>query len=273
MAKQSIFKDTRLTVYLVLFIISFAAATLPISVPVPISPWVQEFYDHIEALPEGSIVYIPSFISSGNVADMSEGILITMRHLIAKNMKLIVYEQRADAVIFREKFLQELYGAPVNANPLYGESLVCLGYLPGEAAVYEEHKYDMWGYSPTDAYGTPLEDLPMTKDIISVKDSVDLIVGWDARGLESAFVIPLGTLVLEVSVTMAAGYLGAQYTAGFFKGMIYGQRNAAEYAVISGLPSNAGAFATSLVLVTIYLIVGLIAVNIDYFMKRKKEVI
>lgn len=264
-------KDPRF-VYLVVFIILLFSATYTVVMPLPTSKWVKEFYDVIESMPDGSRVYITSMVSAGNIADMSEGMVVALKHCVKKHFKVVYWDQDPSGPMFSERVLKEVYGDPVYKSPLYGKELVYLGYLPGMTVVYEAHKTDLWSYSSVDYYGNSVKDLPIANEIHNVKDDIDLIIGFDARALESAFVVPYGKTVIEVSVTMATAYLGASYAAGFFKGMIYGQRNAAEYELLLGEPGKGMSYAFSLTTLTIFMLIVIVVVNIHYFIRvRGKE--
>ncbi len=75
-----------------------------------------------------------------------------------------------------------------------------------------------------------------------LKVDADLMIGLDARGLETIYVVRYNTPVLEMGGTDSASYLALSYTAGYFKGMLMGQRGGAEYEILSGIPGNARSY-------------------------------
>lgn len=266
MANKIKFNDVRF-LYLTMCIFIFIGANITIPMPISIAPWTQQFYNVVQSLPDNALVYIVASQGSSDVADMSEAVLVCFQHLAAKNARVIIWDTGDASTPYTTKFLQVAYGTPINQNPKYGTNLIYLGYIPGAVVVFETHKRNIWGLSTVDNFGNALSKYPLSQNVISVKD-VNLIIGLNARGLDSAFVVPLGSTCIEIGPGTAMSFLGYYYAAGFFKGMVYGQRGGAEYEILSGYHAKGMSYMFNITLTTVFIISILIVINIIYITKK-----
>jgi hypothetical protein len=171
------------------------------------------------------------------------------------------------------KYLLPLfYGDEPQNHPDYGVKFVNLGYVAGGNQLLEQWKDDLKAITPVDAYGNQLSDLPMMDNFNELKEEADLMIGFDARGLETIYVVRFNTPVLEMGGTDSASYLALSYTAGYFKGMLMGQRGGAEYELLSGIRGNSFSYLQNTLTISAIMIIIMVIANIQYIMKRESSV-
>jgi hypothetical protein len=261
------FMDERL-IYVIILGMAFILAFQPITWPIQINPWTQDAYDTVESLPDGSVAVIYAQITNYVNGATSEPQRIVLKHFIQKGFKVIVVAQLEESAIFTEHLLRYIYGDPVYENPLYGEEIVYLGFLPGLSSIYELHKQDLWAFYPVDAYGNTLADMPITQEIKNVPDDVDIIYGINARGLDGAFAVPFGINWIQCA---GSGTYPMEWVLGVSKGYVIGQKGAAEYELLSGIKSAGMGFVSIMVIYGIFVTIVIIAINIRYAMRRSQE--
>jgi len=280
-------KDTRL-IYIMVFGIIYISSLAPIALPVPIVQWSKDFYTTINegvtvdfvdpprefgGVEEGTRVFI---LNSGETAklwgDMSEAVITVWKDLRARGAHILLWSSSPDNEATLNKYLLPLmYGANPQNHPDYGVKFVNLGYVAGGNQLLEQWKDDLMALTPYDAYGSSLADMPMMSNFNEMKVDADLMIGFDARGLETIYVVRYNTPVLEMGGTDTASYLALSYTAGYFQGMIMGQRGGAEYELLSGISGKAMSYLQNTFTIATVMVIILIVANVQYVLKKKEE--
>ena len=274
-------------IYILIFGIIVISSVAPITFPVPIVAWSKEFQKTIaqgttvsfatpprvfEGVKSGTRVFI---LNSGEVSvlwgDMSEAVTSVWRDLIAKDANILLWSGTAQNDATLNKYLLPLlYGLEPQKHPDYGKKFVNLGYVAGGNQLLEQWKDSVTAITPVDAYGNKLSDLPMMKNFDNLKVEADLMLGLDARGLETIYVIRFNTPVLVIGGTDSASYLAQSYTAGYFKGMIMGQRGGAEYEVLAGVKGKAFSYLQNALTISSVMIIIMVVTNVQYVLKKQK---
>ena len=280
-------KDTRL-IYIMIFGIIYISSLAPIALPVPIVQWSRDFYTTINegvtvdfvdpprefgGVEEGTRVFV---LNSGETSklwgDMSEAVITVWKDLRARGANILLWSSSPDNEATLNKYLLPImYGADVKNHPDYGTKFVNLGYVAGGNQLLEQWKDDLTAITPYDAYGNSLADLPMMSNFNEMKVDADLMIGLDARGLETIYVVRYGTPVLEMGGTDSASYLALSYTAGYFQGMIMGQRGGAEYELLSGISGKAMSYLQNTFTISTVMVILMIVTNVQYALKKKEE--
>ncbi len=281
------FKDKR-WIYIMIFGIIFFSSLAPITFPVPVVQWSKDFYKTVN---EGTTVSFASppkvfagvkegtrvmIVNSGEVSvlwgDMSEAVTSVWKDLIARKANILLYSGAANNDATLQKYLLPLlYGVDPSKHPDYGTKFVNLGYVAGGNQLLEQWKDSIKSITPVDAYGTPLTSLPMMSNFDALKSDCDLMLGLDARGLETIFVVRYNTVVLEIGGTDSASYLALSYTGGYFKGMIMGQRGGAEYEVLSGVKGKAFSYLQNTLTIASVMIIIMVVANVRYVLNRPPQ--
>lgn len=281
------FTDTR-WIYIMVFGVIYISSLAPIALPVPIVQWSKDFYSVInegvtvdfggeprvfEGVDENTRIFI---LNSGETAklwgDMSEAVTTVWKDIMAREANIILWSSSPEnAATLNKYLLPVLYGPEPQNHPDYGVKFVNLGYVAGGNQLLEQWKDSITDITPIDAYGNQLTDLPMMSNFNELKVDADLMIGLDARGLETIYVVRYNTPVLEMGGTDSASYLALSYTAGYFKGMLMGQRGGAEYEILSGIPGNARSYLQNTFTISTIMVIIMIVTNVRYVLNKREE--
>ena len=283
---SKLFKDTRL-IYIMVFAVIYISSLAPITLPITIVQWSRDFYQTIdqgvtvdfadpprvfEGVTEGTRVFI---LNSGETAklwgDMSEAVKSVWTDLMQRGANILLWSSSPDnEATLRKYLLPVMYGADIENNPLYGTKFVNLGYVAGGNQLLEQWKDSVKAITTVDTYGNSLDSLPMMDTFDELKVDAELMIGLDARGLETIYVVRYNTPVLEMGGTDTASYLALSYTAGYFKGMIMGQRGGAEYEALSGISGNAMSYLQNTLTISAIMIIIMVVANSRYVLGRSR---
>ena len=287
MATRLNLKDTR-WIYIMVFGVIYISSLAPIALPVPIVQWSKDFYSVINegvtvdfadnprefgGVEEDTRVFI---LNSGETSklwgDMSEAVTTVWKDLRERGANILLWSSSPDnAATLNKYLLPVIYGLEPQNHPDYGVKFVNLGYVAGGNQLLEQWKDSVTEITPVDAYGNQLADLPMVSNFNELKVEADLMIGLDARGLETIYVVRYNTPVLEMGGTDSASYLALSYTAGYFKGMIMGQRGGAEYEILSGIPGNARSYLQNTFTISTIMVIIMIVTNVRYVLNKQEE--
>ncbi len=280
-------KDRRL-IYIMVFGIIYISSLAPVPLPVPIVKWSRDFYATISegatvdfadpprefgGVEDGTRILI---LNSGETAklwgDMSEAVITVWKDLKARGANILLWSSSpANEETINKYLIPLMYGAEPQNHPDYGTKFVNLGYVAGGNALLEQWRDDLMAITTVDAYGNNLADMPMMSNFNELKVDADLMIGFDARGLETIYVVRYNTPVLEMGGTDSASYLAMSYTAGYFQGMLMGQRGGAEYELLSGIPGKAMSYLQNSFTISTVMVIIMIVANVQYVLKKKED--
>ncbi len=280
-------KDRRL-IYIMVFGIIYISSLAPVPLPVPIVKWSRDFYATINegatvdfadpprefgGVEDGTRVFI---LNSGETAklwgDMSEAVITVWKDLTARGANILLWSSSpANEETINKYLIPLMYGANPQDHPDYGVKFVNLGYVAGGNALLEQWRDDLMAITTVDAYGNNLADMPMMSNFNELKADADLMIGFDARGLETIYVVRYNTPVLEMGGTDSASYLAMSYTAGYFQGMLMGQRGGAEYELLSGIPGKAMSYLQNSFTISTVMVIIMIVTNVQYVLNKKED--
>jgi len=167
----------------------------------------------------------------------------------------------------------------------YGIDYVNLGYKPGAEAVVKGIAADIRALYTVDLKGTPIDDIPMMKDIVNI-DNFDFVFSLSAGFPGSTeWVqyacdpknIPLSTGCTSIQVTDILPYV----ENGQIRGILAGMPGAAEYETlveaelrkmnIDGKPGKASGMMAAQSIAHVIIVLFIIFGNITYFITRKTQ--
>lgn len=273
-------------IYIMIFGIITISSVAPIAFPLPIMQWSRDFYTTIdegvvvdfadpprnfEGVKEGTRVFI---MCSGEVdklwGDMSESVTVVWKDLMSRDANILLWCSSANNEATLNKYLLPLmYGPNPQNTPDYGVKFVNLGFVPGGTGLLEQWRDSIVAITPLDAYGNNLADLPMMSNFNELKVDCELMIGLDARGVDAIYVVRYNTPLIELGGTDSASYLASSYTAGYFKGMLMGQRGGAEYELLSGIPGKSFAYLQNALTIGTVMIVLMIVMNVRWYLKQQ----
>jgi len=157
----------RRIVFLAVAIAVIIPLIFPLGWEISVTRPVKQLYDIINELPEGSAVLMSMDYDPSGVPELYPATVSVMRHCFARNLKVVVIGMWAPGVPLGLRALDEV--AP-EYNKKYGIDYVDFGYRPGGAIMLINLGRNVHDVCKEDVYGTPVEEIPMMKDIRTAKD-------------------------------------------------------------------------------------------------------
>ncbi|MBZ0266624.1 hypothetical protein K8I85_00575 [bacterium] len=251
---------------------------LLIDVPLPlyVSDMVQDLYDTVEALPEGSIVLVSADYDPSGKPELEPFHIALTHHLMRKNLRMVIVSLWPAAPPLTENVL-EVVGVESRYGKKYGEDYVNLGFKEGRQIVMKSMGSSIRQTFPVDRAGTPVGELPLMNEVDGYGD-VALLINISAGSpgvkeyvqvVQSRWGVPMVGACTAVSGPDYVPYYKAipQQLLGLAAGM----KGAAEYEKLVGRPGEAmsgmAAQSASHVLLIAFILFG----NAILFLKRRKE--
>lgn len=269
--------DRRWVFLLMLFSMAFPLF-VRIDLPIRVSREVQGFYDTIEALQPGDVVYYAADYDPGSKPELDPMLTTTLDHLFGKDIKIVSGTLWPPGPPLLETGLSR---AGEEHGKEYGVDYVNLGFKEGKENVMVQLGKSFRAIYPNDYYGTPVDELPLLgeKDgadwVIDNFDDVKLIVNISAgypgtkewvQQVRTRYNIPIVAGCTAVSAPEYYPYV----QSGQLDGLLGGLAGAAEYEKLAGRPgwATTGMSAQSLGHLTIILLI--ILGNSLYFINRRR---
>jgi hypothetical protein len=267
----------------IIYVAIALAVTVPLLLHFAVSlkptPIVQNLFDTVEALPPGSKVLLSFDYGPSTLPENDPMAFSFIRHLLTRGDKIYMMALMATGarnldhaieVVIDKEFPQKVYGV----------DYVDLGYKAGDEGLINTLFKDFKGMYTTDVHGTSVDDIPMMRDIQTLK-SFDMIlnVGSGRPGTKEwiQYAGDRGNIPIGGGVTAVEALLLYPYYPRQLKGLMGGLQGAAEYetALISKYPQFAKTAREAQVYmgpqaVAHYVIILLVILgNISYFVARK----
>ncbi|NNF08233.1 MAG: hypothetical protein HKN21_15830 [Candidatus Eisenbacteria bacterium] len=277
---QKLEKIDRRWVFLVMLVAVSIPLFVSVDLPLKVTPAAQSFYDSIEALQPGDIVYYAADYDPGSKPELDPMLMATLDHLCRKDVKIVSACLWPAAPPLLEAGLNtvavEKYGKE------YGVDFVHLGFKEGKENVMVQLGKSFRDVFPQDYYGTKVEDIPLLAQkkangewMVDKFDDVKMIVNISAgypgtkewvQQVRSRYNIPIISGCTAVSAPEYYTYLRSDQLSGLLGGL----SGAAEYEDLVNLPGFGiqGMAAQSLghVAIILMILVG----NILYFINSRK---
>ncbi len=276
---ESLTKIPRQVIFVTIALAIIVPLIVPIGIPVNIMPQTQKLFDAIDSLgPNSEPILLSCDFDPQSMPELYPMLTAIMRHCFARNIKIMLMSLWPTGPGLVEMAVDAV---PKEFNKVYGKDFISLGYKAGGSAVILGMGESIRDVFPTDYYGTPIDSLPMMKNVKNYKD-ISLIVSLSAGDpgyrtwllyAQSRYEARVGTGVTAVSAADAYPFV----ESGQLVGLISGMKGASEYEVLvkkkgysEGVRKAAqGMDAQSLghLLIMIFIIIG----NIGYFFSRRKR--
>ncbi|QUL99020.1 MAG: hypothetical protein IMF26_02835 [Candidatus Fermentithermobacillus carboniphilus] len=264
--------DSRI-IFLILALAIMIPLFRPIGMPISINKdLTQKFYDVIESLPEGSVVWFGCEYSPGASGELNPQVAAVFRHAMSKNLRVILFGMWENGTTLAREVVDPI---AKEMGKKYGVDYVNLGYKPGLTAVLRAMLKDLWAAAAgVDINGTPLENLPLMADVKVVSpDTIKAVVVFSSGSpgdpdYLTYWTDPYGMILLTGQVAVQVPSRMPYMQSGQHKGLIPGLRGAAEYEKLIGKPGIAtqlmDAQSTAHLTIIIFVILG----NIAFFAQK-----
>lgn len=265
-------------VVLGLVVIAMIIPTLkPLGLPLMIGDMAKDWYNTVDALPEGSIVLFDIGFGAGGYPSLGPATIACFHQFFEKNLKVIIMATALEGSMMYP-LIMEAVKPEINYGAVYGEDYVFLGYIAGGMTAMAGVLGDLHALVSTEYTGTPISQVNLLKDVTGA-DDYDLVSyittaggtseGWVYQAY-SAYDRPLVGGFLSMMTTSMKPY----YDTGQLLGLIDGVKGAADMEFLTKHPGDAirssDVLSFTQTLVLIFIVIG----NISYWgakAARKEE--
>jgi len=250
-----------------------------ISMPMHITPPVQNLYDAINAIePESRPLMLVFDFDASTEPELMPMATAILRNCFAKKIRVLVYgglypQGAGMAQLALEEVTSEF-------DVQSGVDYLFLGYIPGAGAVILSIGENLKLLFERDYYGVNLDSLPMLDEVTNY-DDIPLLIDMSSSSVPISWVLYAGAryhqeIGVGVTAVSAAQFYPFLQT-GQFVGMLGGLKGAAEYeklnedAGIRQPRKKATIGMGSQSMAHLIMIVLIILGNIAYFVTRRKR--
>ncbi len=221
----------------IIYILVALAVIIPILVPLNVriypTPEVENVYNTIENLPEGSRIMLSVDYDPASMPELYPMMKAVMRHIVRKKHKLYILALWPLGTGLVTKAIDEI--SEEFPDWKYGEDYVFLGYKPGGTLVIIGVGQSIRETFGLDYYGTPLDKLPIMQGVDKFRQ-MDYLIMLEAGNTGDAWIV-YGTEVHDVDVGAGVtAVMAPQYypylQAEQVNGLMGGLKGAAEYETL-----------------------------------------
>ena len=269
---ERMLKIDRRIIFLVIGLCTLLPLLYPVGLPIKISPEVRGVFDHIESLPERSVVFLSFDFDPASKPELHPQAIALLRHAFKNNLRVVAMTLWVSGTGLADQIITQVAREMGKES---GTDYVFLGWSPGNTAVIINLGQDLYKTFPSDYGGKPTRGLPVLNGVQSLKDIAYLVsLGAGNPGVEAWYVFGKDKYRFEMgggcTGVMAPG-LYPLLRSGQINGLIGGLRGAAEYESLIGQKGTAvaGMDAQSATHVAIVLLV--IMCNVFYLSLRQQR--
>lgn len=260
----------------IIYIVMLLAMALPMfmtfGLPIRIGQSTQDAYDIIEALPEGSIVWIGAEMGASQEAELAPMINSLMRHLLQKKLRVVIASFNSQGPTLAQRWSQSVLD---EFKVEQGVNFINIGYRTGFNATMDKARTSIVdAFSDVDITGKKLSTMPMMADLKSAKD-IDLVIAMDVGSPGTDDYIASWQATGDV-MNMIGGVAAVEipnnmvkYNAKLLKGLVGGMSGAAQYEKLVHKPATATSGMDSQGLAHLAIIVFIIVGNIAFGVLRR----
>ncbi|MGI6358051.1 MAG: hypothetical protein ACOX2K_05070 [Bacillota bacterium] len=259
----------RRIIYVLLLLVTSIPLLSPLGMPLQVNPMTEAVYNIIEDLDPAKDVVLLSFdYGPGAGLDAHVVPTVVVDHLTTRGIKWVSVSFAPEGPMMADQIIAGLE----QRGYKYGEDFANLGYMAGEENAIRLFALDSQ-VIPTDTRGNKVADLPMMKNIKTVKDfafvhqftSNDPV--WWIRQAVDPMGIRFAAGVVTVSVPSAMPY----YNSGQMVGLLGGLRASAEYELLINKPGRGLAMMDAQSMGHLLIIGFIVLGNIGYFLSKKQK--
>ena len=253
-----------------------------VNLPIRPRPESQTVFNEINKLNEGDKILLSFEYGPSTKPEIHPMSIAILKHLFARNIQVYGFALWPDGNFMSTEAFSEVshdYGKK------YGIDYVNLGYKPGAEAVVKGIASDIRSLYTVDLKGTPIDDIPMMKDVVNVENFdfvFSLSAGYPGSTEWVQYAcdpqnIPLSTGVTSIQVTDILPYV----ENGQIRGILAGMPGAAEYESLvetalkemelSVKPGKASGMMAAQSVAHVIIVLFIILGNITYYITRKNK--
>lgn len=262
----------------ILFVLMGLSIIIPVLFPIPFAfkadERVQNLYDTVEAVPEGSTVLISADFDPASLPELEPFFRANLEHLFRKNVKVVVMTLWAYAPGIVSPILEE-YGQ--RYNKVKGTDYIFLGFKDGKELVMKEMGVNLRQAFPTDFDGTPIDSLPIMAGFKQLKDFPLMILVSAGFPGTKEWVLQVQTqynlkMVSSCTAVQTPDYI-PYYKSKQLKGLAGGMPGAAQYEQLVGVAKERAMAAKGVNVLNLghaFIIFAIVLGNISYFASKRR---
>jgi hypothetical protein len=261
--------------YALLAVIVTGALLFPMGLPIKVSAETRRFYDTVNTLPQGSLVYVEVAMLPADAGENGPFLVAFAHHIFTRPVRIVFFTFDADGFYMYMKNVEEAVNPQKAYGRVYGKDYVFLGYMTGAFATMAAMAKDLY-FPRVDYKSTPLNQLEILKGAKDIKDITLLVTVSGAHQTLASdwvkqWIEPYGGPRYIACVTsMTLPDYKPFYGKGRIEIMVSGAAGAGEYEYLIRKPGK-GLMASDAVSLSHLLIIGLILLgNIGYLTRRSK---
>lgn len=267
-AERMLSIDRRI-IFLVIGLCTLIPLLYPVGLAIKVSPEVKSVYDYIEALPEGSVFLLSLDFDPASKPELYPQAVALLHHAFKKNLRVIGMTLWLPGTGMANEVVSRVAREDGKVS---GKDYVFLGWSPGGSSVIINMGQDLYKAFPTDYNNQPTKDLPVLRDVQSLRD-VNYVVSLAAgsTGIETWYVFGKDKYKFELGggcTGVIAPGLYPLLRSGQLNGLIGGLRGAAEYEVLIGRTGKAVAGMDAQSATHFAIILLVVLCNIFYLLIR-----
>ncbi|MCU0607067.1 MAG: hypothetical protein MUF78_06535 [Candidatus Edwardsbacteria bacterium] len=244
-----------------------------------------QLFDAVDRIPPRSQpVLISADYSPSMMPELHPMFMAMARHCLARKVRLMVMTLDPTGAGLAENGLRQITDE-INAragsaadSAVYGRDYVFLGYKPGTAIVMMSIGENIRQAYPADAYGTPLDSLPMMRDVRNYAD-IPLVNCIAGSAVLNYWIVYAGARYRarvgggSTAVSSADYYPFLQ--SGQMVGLLNGMKGASDYEFLnqqrgySSAPRVAGKGMDAVSIVHLLIMGFIVLGNVGYFVTKK----
>lgn len=249
-------RNVGVMIFVALAVLTAYPLLWPLGLPIPVDPMTRQVYNIVDQLPANSIVLQTYDFVTGQYSDIAPACIATLTHILEKGNKAVIVDfQSGQGALLASKIFEK-----ATQGKTYGVDYVNLGYVPGGESAMVAFGTDIKKTISKDFSGTPIDNLPLMKNVNTVKDFALIMLFSENINIELRQWISSNPKIVGVPNTMGAPTFIPYYTSGQLKGFLQGLRGGAEYEQLLKKPGLGAATMDGLSLAHL-LILGLIVVG------------
>jgi len=258
-------------VYLFFAALLIIPIVVPFGLPILVTSPTRDFYDYVEKnVGKGDRVLIWGTMTTGWwPTEYRPSIVAVSQHLFNRGAKLYYISDGAEDPLL----VDTVFGMIDKGPAKYGVDYVSLGYYAGGEVALSAFAKDVYSLVKTDYYGTPVDQLPMMKEVKTAKDFkfVMHVTGSPAEWLLRQYKTPYGIDCGWVGSSGMVGIYMPYYASRQVVGFVCGLRGGAEYETLMKRPGIGLASTDAMSAGHLYFALIMIFANIVYYIGRKER--
>jgi len=257
--------------YWILFIALMVPFLRPIGFPITIAENTRDLYEGItgDNVEPGDVWIINFGYGVSAWSECHPGVTVVTKALFREGAKIIFMGPHYDVELTYNHLLET--AKEDFAQKVYGEDYVFLGYITGGESAIAQLASNIRDVFPTDHYGTPLDEIPMMKNVNSWQD-ISGVISSDTGDWGDYFLRqwqePYGVPLAEIGIAMLGSVGMGYWKAGNYFGLSVGSRGGAELERLIGEPGDATIVMDSISVSHLLIVIAVILANVGMLAEK-----